>query len=146
MMTLTKNKAALGEGERREMDRDRFTQIVKGVLFGVGISCGAPIGYLIASNDFDVAAQWPPALAAAIAALYLLALIAGSIALSRSIDEVEKARQYKAVAFAGAVYLVVYPLWFVLWKGGFVIEPIHWALFALFWLSLAGAAAFYRIR
>ena len=146
MMTLSKDQNALGEGERRELDRDRYTKIVKGVLFGIGLCCGAAVGYYVASNDFDLSAQWPPALAAGIAVLYLLAMLFGSIALSRSMDEVEKARQYKAVAFAGAVYLVVYPVWFALWKGGFVIEPIHWALFAGFWVSLAGAAAYYRIR
>lgn len=146
MMTLTKKETAPGEGERRELGRDRYTKIVKGVLFGVGLCCGAAVGYYIASNDFDLTAQWPPELAAGIAVLYLLAMLAGSVALSRSMDEVEKARQYKAVAFAGAVYLIVYPLWFVLWKGGFAIEPIHWALFAGFWLSLVGAAAYYRTR
>ena len=33
-------------------------------------------------------------------------------------DEVERQRGYKAVSFAGAVLMVVYPTWFLLWKGG----------------------------
>jgi hypothetical protein len=33
-----------------------------------------------------------------------------------------------------------------MWKGGFVPEPIHWALFVAFWVALVGAALYYRFR
>ena len=123
---------------------DRRLKIIKGLLFGVGLACGGLIGWHIGTNDLNLGAPWPPATAAGIAVLYLLAMAAGSVALSRVMDEVEKQRSYKAAALAGAVYLVVYPVWFTLWKGGFVIEPIHWLLFLTFWVSLASGAIYYR--
>ena len=49
-------------------------------------------------------------------------------------------------ALAGAGYMLAYPAWFLLWKGGVVAEPIHWVLFVGFWLLLAGGTIFYRFR
>lgn len=135
-----------GAGELVASRIDRRMKMVKGLLFGIGLACGAYIGFYIGSNDLDFGTAWPPAIAAGIASLYVLAMLFGSIALSRLMDEVERVRSYKAAAFAGSVYLVVYPVWFLLWKGGFLIEPIHWALFAGFWACLAGAALYYRLR
>lgn len=125
---------------------DRQLKIIKGLLFGVGLACGAYSGWYVAANGLDFNSPWPPELAAAIASLYLLAMLIGSIALSKVMDEVEKGRAYKASAFAGSIYLIVYPVWFLMWKGGFVAEPLHWALFLLFWASLASATAYYRFR
>jgi hypothetical protein len=61
-------------------------------------------------------------------------------------DEVERQRSYKAGSLAGATLIVVYPVWFLLWKGGFVVEPIHWVLFVLFWLGLAFGMIWYKYR
>ena len=135
-----------GEGERLASRTDRNSKIVKGLLFGVGVASGAAIGFHVASNDLDFGAQWPPVISAGIAVLYLLAIGLGSIALSRLTDEVERYRNYKAAALAGAVYLVLYPVWFLLWKGGFVVEPVHWVLFVTFWFSLAAGSIYYRFR
>jgi hypothetical protein len=84
--------------------------------------------------------------AAALAGIYLIAVIGGGILLNTVMDEVERQRGYKAVSFAGTVLMVVYPTWFLLWRGSFVAEPVHWMLFLLFWLSLALATLWYRFR
>lgn len=125
---------------------DRQLKIIKGILFGIGLACGVLIGWHIGFNGLNLSDPWPPAMAAGIASLYVVAMIAGSVALSRVMDEVEKQRSYKAGALAGAIYVIVYPVWFLLWKGGFMIEPIHWLLFILFWVSLASGTIYYRFR
>jgi hypothetical protein len=142
-----RDNSSRGEGERRESARRRKRGLIIGALF----VAGAATGYYMGSTDggalFDGrAGGWPPAVAAAIAIMYLTAIIGGSLLLNGIMDEVERQRSYKAVSFAGAVLIVVYPTWFTLWKGGFVGEPIHWVIFVLFWLSLALSSLFYRFR
>ncbi len=136
----------LGEGESRERAARRARYGIKGALFVTGLAVGLYIGRIAMGGEFDFAAPWPPAAALGVAAIYLFALIAASLFISRRMDELERSRAYRAAAVAGNVYLLVYPTWFALWKGGFVAEPIHWALFILFWLSLALATLWYRFR
>lgn len=139
--------APLGEGERREASRRRQRWLIVAALTLVGVVPGFYLGY----QDGSAMAQsrplaWPPALAAGLAGLYLLALIGGGLLMNRVMDEVERQRGYKAVSFAGTVLMVVYPTWFLLWRGGFVPEPVHWMLFVLFWASLALATLWHRFR
>lgn len=139
--------APRGEGERREAARRRKRWLIVAALALVGVVPGFYLGY----QDGAAMAQsrpleWPPALAAGLAGVYLLAVFGGGFLMSKVMDEVERQRGYKAVSFAGAALMVVYPTWFLLWRGGFVTEPVHWMLFALFWLSLALATLWYRFR
>ena len=135
-------------GETAERTRrNRKLQIIGGV-FVVGMIVGFLVGYreAEASALFDRSQPWPPAMAIAIAFSYLAAVIGGGIALSRHTDEFELMGQYKAVAFAALVYMLVYPVWFVLWMGALVPEPHHGILFGAFWLSVVAASLFYRFR
>lgn len=136
-----------GPGELREATVRRRRMIVTGVLFAAGLFSGIYVGYQEAGAAFHGGpGAWSPTVALLLAAVYFLAIVGGSLLLHSAIDEVERQASYKAVSFAGAVYILVYPLWFLLWKGGFVAEPVHWVLFSLFWLSLAAATLFYRFR
>ena len=140
-------EAPRGEGERREASRRRRRGIVIGGLFVAGMITGAYMGYTDGAAMIENRASvWSPTVAASLAALYLAAILGGSLLLNGVMDEVERQRSYKAVSFAGAVLILVYPIWFLLWKGGFVVEPIHWVIFVLFWLSLALASLWYRFR
>ena len=137
----------LGEGERREAARRRKRWLIVAALALVGVVPGFYMGY----QDGAAMAQsrplaWSPAVAAALAVLYLVAVGGGGFLLNKVMDEVERQRGYKAVSFAGTALMVVYPTWFLLWRGGFVPEPVHWMMFVLFWLSLALASFFYRFR
>ena len=142
-----RDSAPRGEGERRDSARRRTKWLIVAALAIVGIVPGFYMGY----QDGAAAAQsraaiWSPTFAAAMAGIYLLAVIGGGLLLSRVTDELERLRSYKAVSFAGAALMLVYPTWFLLWRGGFVPEPVHWMLFVLFWLSLAVATLWYRFR
>ena len=131
-----------GEQIARRTARNRM--IIFGLLFAVGLAAGVAAGNHAAENGFG--GTWPPALSIGTALVYVIAMIGGSVALSRVTDEVERARSYKAVALAGAGYMLAYPVWFLLWKGGVAIEPIHWVLFVGFWLLLLGGTIYYRFR
>jgi hypothetical protein len=140
-------EAPRGEGERREASRRRQRWLIVAGLALVGIVPGFYLGY----QDGAAIAQsrplaWPPALAAGLAGLYLLAVIGGGMLMNRVMDELERQRGYKAVSAAGTVLMIVYPTWFLLWRGGLVPEPVHWMLFVLFWASLALATLWYRFR
>jgi hypothetical protein len=138
--------AKRGAGEAAERLQQRKRKGVIGVLFAAGLCSGAYIGYSMGSQDLDFTAPWSPTACLVIAAVYLLAMAWGNFALSRHMDEVERANSYKAGSAAGAAYLIVYPVWFLLWKGGFSGEPVHWALFILFWTVLAVSSLYYRYR
>jgi len=135
-----------GHGERMERTQSRRRKTIIGTLFVLGMISGAYVGYTVAEDGFDPSRQWSPTVCLVLAGTYLAAMIFGSIALSKHMDEVERQVQYKAAAAAGGLYAIVYPVWFLLWKGGFVAEPIHWALFLLFWVALAVSALYYRFR
>jgi F0F1-type ATP synthase assembly protein I len=135
-----------GQGEQLERTQRRRRRTVIGVLFVAGLISGVYMGYTVADDGFGFAKPWSPTACLVLAGAYLAAMTLGSLALSRHMDEVERQAQYKAAAAAGAVYVTVYPVWFLLWKGGFAVEPIHWALFLMFWLALAISSILYRVR
>ena len=144
-LAMARHDEGLGEGERRERAVRRRKWAIKGALFAVGLFSGLYIGSVTAASDFDLSAPWSPAASLLIAGFYLMAMALGSWALARTQDEMERNRGYKAAAVGAGVYVFVYPTWFLLWKGGFAPEPIHWAIFILFWFSLAAATVGYHI-
>lgn len=136
-----------GEGERRDAARRRKKWLIVAALALVGFVPGLYVGWqhgAAAVESREVV--WSPTLAVVLAALYLAATLGGGLLLGRFTDELERQRNYKAVSVAGLALMTVYPTWFLLWKGGFVPEPVHWMLFLLFWLSLALATLWYRVR
>jgi len=133
-------------GEALERARQRRKRGVLGALFMVGAIGGAIVGAREADRLFDLAQPWPPLLCLALAIGFLIAVAAGSVVLSREMDEVERLAKLKATRAGATVYLVGYPIWFLLWKGGFVPEPMHVALFAATIIALILASLFYRFR
>ncbi len=135
------------EGERHEAARRRKRWLIVAALAVASVVPGFYLGY----QDGAAAAEsrtaiWPPALVAALAGLYLVAVVGGGILLNKVADELDRQRGYKAVSFAGTALMIVYPIWYLLWRGDLVPEPVHWMLFLIFWLSLALASVFYRFR
>ena len=134
-------------GERAERQRRAHKAWTMAAIAAVGMVAGFAMGWREADNLFSGASEgWPPAMAIAIAASYLLAITIGGALLARQTDEVELMGQYKAVAAVALSYVVTYPVWFVLWMGNLAPEPMHAALFALFWLTLGATFLFYRFR
>jgi hypothetical protein len=136
-----------GEGERHEAARRRSRWLIVGALFVAGIVPGFYLGYQDgAALAESRTAVWPRPLVAALIGFYLLAVVGGGMLLNRVADDFDRQVGYKTVSFAGTVLMIVYPVWYVLWRGDLVREPVHWVLFLLFWLSLVLAGLFYRFR
>ena len=136
-----------GEGERREAAMRRKRYAVIGALFVAGLVTGFYAGFQEAGAIFHGReSDWPPAIALGLLALFLVAVAGGSWVLDGVMDEHERTRTYKAASLGGASFLLAYPAWFFLWKGGFVAEPVHWIMYAFFVLALLVGMAWYRWR
>ncbi len=67
--------------------------------------------------------------------------------LSRRGPEVSRRRQpVPLVASCAAGYFFGYPAWFCLWKGGFLPEPMHGALFGIFYACFILGFIYNRLR
>jgi multisubunit Na+/H+ antiporter MnhG subunit len=133
-------------GEAIERGRQRRKWAVLGGLAAFGGIGGGIVGAHEADRLFDLAQPWPPLLCLALAIGLVIAVTVGSVVLSREMDEVERLAKLKATRAGASVYILGYPLWFLLWKGGFVPEPMHVALFAATIVALILASLFYRFR
>ena len=135
----------LGVGERRETSARR-TRIFIFATLGLA---GLVTGYFVGRSEARAPVEgsiWSPELAVGLIAIYVLLVGVSSVILSKTTDEVQRLNHYKAGAFAGAAFMLVYPLWFLLWKGGMTGEPIHWVVYLVFVFTSAAASIFYRFR
>ena len=136
----------LSDYERIERDRRRRKFATVGALAAVGGIGGGIVGAREADRLFDLAQPWPPLLCLALAALLLVAAAVGSFALHRQTDEVERLAKLKATHAGASVYLLGYPIWFLLWKGGFLPEPMHVLIYAITIVAILLASLHYRFR
>ena len=67
-------------------------------------------------------------------------MIGGTIAVRRTTDEVERHNNLWGLGMGASAVMLVYPPWWMLWRGGLVGEPSHVALFLLL---VAISTAFY---
>jgi MFS family permease len=129
--------------ERGRRNRKFAIIAAMGVVGGVG---GGIVGGRESDKLFDLAHPWPPLLCLAIAASFLLAVGVGTIILRGQMDEVERMAKLRATHAGAMLFLIGYPLWFLLWKGGFLPEPQHVAMFVIVLVGSVLASLFYRFR
>jgi hypothetical protein len=137
---------ALSEGERLERGRRRRKYAIFALIFALAFPVGFAVGFTEADDLLVMNDRWPPALAAGLSLAYLGLVIGGAIALNRQVDEVERLLKYKTATAAATAYVIAYPTWFLWWKGGFVPEPMHVALYVGFMIVFVLASLFYRFR
>ena len=114
-----------GPGERAEKARKRrFSLMIAGFLIVGGI-----IGAVLTAVGPYGPGAIPPAIAVASAALLGVAILFGNWLFYRDIDEVEMHANLWASAWAVNFYALVYSTWYILWKGGLIIEPGHEIIF-----------------
>ncbi len=145
---MTSMRAAVterGPGETAERARRRRKLLIIGMLAASGFVPGLLVGMTDAGSLLE-GGTWSPAAAIGLAVDFLVAVGFGSWVLWRQTDEFQRAAQYKAVALAGGVYVIAYPIWFFLWKGGLAGEPLHWVLFVGFYLAMVIGLVAYRPR
>ncbi|RYE36206.1 MAG: hypothetical protein EOP21_15045 [Hyphomicrobiales bacterium] len=68
-------------------------------------------------------------MAIAAAALFAIAIPLGSWYFLRDVDEVEQRTNMVASIWRLNAYVMLYPAWYILWKGQLVPEPDHEILF-----------------
>jgi hypothetical protein len=138
-----------GSGERIERRNRVYKVAVIAVLFGFGMLVGM---YMAHSGGGGLDAllgpeQIMPAwVAIAISTMFFVAIIAGAVVLQGHTDEHDRLNKYKAASLAGTAYLTTYMVWFFLWKGGLLPEPMHIVLFLVFLVTMFSGIAFYRFR
>ncbi|MBV9883977.1 MAG: hypothetical protein JO276_13295 [Sphingomonadaceae bacterium] len=129
--------------ERGRRRRKLAIVLAMGAVGGIG---GAIIGAREDGHLFDLAHPWPPLLCLVVAALFLLAVVVGTLLMRRQVDEVERMTKLRATHAGAYLLLVGYPLWFLLWKGGFLPEPQHVAIYASVLIVSLLASLYYRFR
>jgi len=72
-----------------------------------------------------------------LALLYLVTMIAGSIAMRRVADELEMHNNLWGLAIGASALIFVYPPWWLLWRGEVLPEPTHEGLFLLLFVATA---------
>jgi hypothetical protein len=88
----------------------------------------------------------PAWVAIGLVALWLVSVIGGSYWLKRHIDEIEQAAQVWGIAMAGSFVLILYPAWYLLWRGQLVMEPNAHILFGTLYVVMIIAYLWKKFR
>lgn len=135
-----------GVGELAARSRGNRLLLILGLCALVGFVPGFFIGYTDAGSLFDESTDWPPWLAIGLPLLLFGTAIMGGLRARRLYDEHQKLILYKTVNFAAFGFYFSYPCWFFLWKGGFLPEPMHGALFGIFYLCFVIGYVYNRLK
>jgi hypothetical protein len=135
-----------GPGELAGRARTRKLLTILGICAAVGFAPGFFIGYTDAQSLFDDSTDWPAWLSIGLPVLLIGTAVIGGLRAQRHYDELQRLILYKTISFAAAAYFFSYPAWFFLWKGGFLPEPMHGALFGIFYAAFIGGYVFNRLK
>ncbi len=145
-MTGRMSVAERGIGEAAERARWKRLALILGVCGAVGFVPGFFIGYTDIDSLFDDSTDWPAWLSVGMTVILTGVAVIGGLLAGRTYDEHQRLVIYKAIAFAATAYFVSYPAWFFLWKGNFLPEPMHGALFGIFYFGFILGFIYYRLR
>lgn len=151
MIWKTKADGQLGPGEARTRQRQRRQMLYLGLAAAVGGAVGFATGFFDQGDGNLFAGDWdslklPPALALLLVAL----LIAGFVVLPiwgfRMIDDYKREHNY--IGFTGGCIAVLagYPVWAVLYAGGFTPPPHAFGIFAIAYVSMILSFLYARWR
>ncbi|MCM8557128.1 hypothetical protein [Sphingomicrobium sediminis] len=142
-MTDTNN---LTPGEAKLKAREKATMRLIFGGFLIGLIVGASLAIGSDGSIFDPNSEWSPKVSLAISIFFLAALPPLLWYAQKGADDYELAHQRFGFEIAFFLVIIAYPVWYTLWKGGFLIEPQHEAVFGtMFIVSLIGYA-WHRFR
>jgi len=130
-----------GEARNRANSR-RQIWLFSGLALAGGI-VGFTFAMFESKNAPMLGGTIPPEVAIVLAAITFVALLWGTIAYKRRIDEVVLRDNIYAGAWGAFALMVGYPVWFLLWKGDLLPEPSHMALYGVLY-AVTCAVYFYR--
>jgi hypothetical protein len=88
----------------------------------------------------------PRGVAIAIAVSYVATILIGTVLGRRLTDELERSNNQYGLAMGASAVLLVYPAWWILWRGRVVMEPQHGALFILLFAVAVAAYGWKKFR
>lgn len=145
MATAAMNEGSPRSGERIERETRRRRWLALGLLALLGMAVGMVAGKLDKATVSGMT-EWPQAAAIGLAVVYLVLMGGAQWLGDRTADELERHRTARSMVIGGYGYLSAYPVWYALWRGGFLPEPDHQILFLIFVVSLLFGAIFARFR
>ena len=119
------------------------------VIIGTLAASGFVLGFLSAHferEDGEFLEGIPAAWAIIASLVFLLTCTVGTWRYFKAVDEFERRDNSWAMMMAFNVYLVGYPIWFLLWKGGLVPEPSHEIIFVVLYFVLMAAYGWKKFR
>jgi len=146
MTSMRMTVAERGPGERAARARTWRILLILGGCSLVGFVPGFFIGYTDAESLFDESTGWPAWLSIGLPVLLIGTAVIGGLRAQRHYDEHQRLILYRTISFAAAGYFFSYPAWFFLWKGGFLPEPMHGALFGIFYACFIAGYIYNRLR
>jgi hypothetical protein len=136
----------IGTGEKVERRQKWRRTLILGLL----MAAGGITGFALATTQEDGAGfhqgAIPARVAIGLAALWLVSVVGGSFWLKRHIDEIEQAAQIWGIAIAGTVVIVLYPVWYLLWRGQMIAEPNAHILFGTLYVVMIAAYLWKKFR
>lgn len=132
-----------GVGEQREAARMRQIWLLYAVL---AVVVFIAMRLMLHSPHHPETATLSTGVALGVAAMYLIVTVAGSFIYFRRIDEVALHQNYWSNTVGTYVIVCGYPAWYLLWRGGFVPEPSHEALFIILSLTISAAYLWRKAR
>jgi hypothetical protein len=150
-MIWKSNHGDLGPGEARTRQRQRKQNLYIGLAAVVGGVIGFFTGFFDQGDGSLFAGDWehlklPPALALLVAAMLLVGFLALPLYGFRMIDDYKREQNY--VAFTGGCLAVLsgFPVWAVLYAGGFAPAPHAFGVFAIAFVAMMFSYLYARWR
>lgn len=145
------NEEKLGPGEARTRQRQRRQVLFIGLAGVIGGVIGGATGFFDQGDGNVFRGDWdqlklPPMLALGIAVLLIGAFVALPLWGFRMIDDYKREHNY--IGFTGGCVSVLagYPIWAVLYAGGFVPPPHAFGIFGIAYVSMIVAFLYARWR
>ncbi|HST37792.1 MAG TPA: hypothetical protein VLK25_14335 [Allosphingosinicella sp.] len=136
----------IGPGELLERRQRGRQALILSLLMLAGGVTGLVLSLTEADGAGALQGAIPAGVAIGLAALWLVSVIGGSIWYKRHIDELELAAQLWGIACAGAVVLILYPAWYLLWRGALAPEPNGHVMFGTLYIVMIIAYLWKKFR
>ncbi len=136
----------LGEGERAERRRRRRFWGAIGATAVLGMPLGFFLGRSAGRNQGSMAEAFtglPPSVIFGLLALSVIGFLWGCWYFLKSVDEVEIVDNLWASTAGFYLYMILFPVWWMLWQAKIVSEPSDWLIL---FLSLGFGTAIYLFR
>lgn len=150
-MIWNRNEEPRGPGEARTRQRQRRQVLFIGLAGVIGGVIGGATGFFDQGDGNLFAGGWenlklPPVLALGLAVMLIAAFVGLPLWGFRMVDDYKREQNF--IGFTGGCLSVLagYPVWAVLYAGGFVPPPHAFGIFVIAYVSMIVAFLYARWR